>query len=143
MYAFSIFDPLNYFERSSIKRAFSSHVIILVRNLQGRNQSLLYPPVSSVLRIHIYIYICMLYIYICIYIYIYVYIFEQKPSKAILLDHLEICFILSIFRSGPPEVFLGKSVLKICSKFTGEHPYRSVISVKLPSNFIKITLWHG
>ena len=151
MYAFSIFDPLNYFERSSIKRAFSSHVIILVRNLQGRNQSLLYPPVSSVLRIHIYIYIYIyvcyiyiyIYIYVYIYIYIYVYIFEQKPSKAILLDHLEICFILSIFRSGPPEVFLGKSVLKICSKFTGEHPYRSVISVKLPSNFIKITLWHG
>ena len=27
----------------------------------------------------------------------------------------------------PPEVFLGKSVLKIRSKFTGEHLYRSVI----------------
>ena len=25
-------------------------------------------------------------------------------------------------RSRPPEVFLGKSVLKICNKFTGEHP---------------------
>ena len=29
--------------------------------------------------------------------------------------------------SSPPEVFLRKGVLKICSKFTGEHPYRSVI----------------
>ena len=27
-----------------------------------------------------------------------------------------------IFRSSHPEVFLGKGVLKICSKFTGEHP---------------------
>ena len=25
-------------------------------------------------------------------------------------------------RSSPPEVFLGKTVLKICNKFTGEHP---------------------
>ena len=28
-------------------------------------------------------------------------------------------------------VFLGKGVLKICSKFTGEHPCKSVISIKL------------
>ena len=31
----------------------------------------------------------------------------------------------------------------ICSTFTGEHPYRSVISVKLLCNFVEITLWHG
>ena len=30
-----------------------------------------------------------------------------------------------------PEVYLGKGVLKICSKFTGEHPYGSVISINL------------
>ena len=29
------------------------------------------------------------------------------------------------------------------SKFTGEHPCQSVISIKLQSNFIEITLWHG
>ena len=46
-------------------------------------------------------------------------------------------------RGSHPEVFLGKSVLKICSKFTGEHPCRSVISIKLLCNFIKITLRHG
>ena len=34
-------------------------------------------------------------------------------------------------RSSPPEVFLGKGALKIYSKFTGEHPCRSVISIKL------------
>ena len=46
-------------------------------------------------------------------------------------------------RSSHPEVFLGKDVLKICSKFSGEHPRRSVISIKLQNNFIKITLRHG
>ena len=40
-----------------------------------------------------------------------------------------------MFRSSRPEVFLAKGVLKICSKFIGEHPCRSVISI--------ITLWHG
>ena len=38
---------------------------------------------------------------------------------------------------------LGKGVLNICSKFNGEHPSRSGISVKLQSNFIEITLRHG
>ena len=33
--------------------------------------------------------------------------------------------------SSPPEVSLGKVVLKICSKITGEHPCRSVISKQL------------
>ena len=54
------------------------------------------------------------------------------------------CLFLITFlynhRSSPPEVFLEKGVLKICSKFTGEHPCWSVISKKLLCNFIKITL---
>ena len=55
-------------------------------------------------------------------------------------------YFLSLFRrqrSSRPEVFLGKVVLEICSKFTGEHPCRSAISIKLQSNFIEITLQHG
>ena len=40
-------------------------------------------------------------------------------------------------------MFLGKGVLKICRKFTGEHPCRIAISIKLLCNFIEITLWHG
>ena len=40
------------------------------------------------------------------------------------------------FRGSHPEVFLGKGVLEICSKFTGEHSCRSAISIKLLSNFI-------
>ena len=47
------------------------------------------------------------------------------------------------FRSSHPEVFYEKGVLKICSKFIGERPCRSVISIKLLCNFIEITLLHG
>ena len=36
-----------------------------------------------------------------------------------------------LYESIRPEVFWRKDVLKICSKFTGEHPSRSVISIKL------------
>ena len=52
-------------------------------------------------------------------------------------------FLYHSFRSSHPEVFYEKDVLKICSKFTWEHPCRSAISIKLLSNFIKIALWHG
>ena len=41
-----------------------------------------------------------------------------------------------------PEVLLEKGVLKVCSKFTLEHPCRIVISIKL-CNFIEIALLHG
>ena len=40
-------------------------------------------------------------------------------------------------------MFLWKGVLKICSKFTGEHPCLSATSINLQSNFIEITLRHG
>ena len=46
-------------------------------------------------------------------------------------------------RSSRPEVFLRKDVLKMCSKFTGEHPCRSAISIKLLCNFIEIALRRG
>ena len=45
-----------------------------------------------------------------------------------------------ICRSSNTEVFLGKGVLKICSKFTGEHPCRSAISIKLQSNSGRLLL---
>ena len=48
-----------------------------------------------------------------------------------------------VFRSSRPEVFLVKGVLKICSKFAGKHPSRSVILKKLHSNCIEVTLRHG
>ena len=46
-------------------------------------------------------------------------------------------------RSRHPQVFLKKGILKICSKFAGEHPCRSVISIKLQSNFTEIVLRYG
>ena len=50
---------------------------------------------------------------------------------------------VTTFRSSSSQVLLGKGVLKICSKFTGEHRCRSEISIKLLCNFIEIELWHG
>ena len=46
-------------------------------------------------------------------------------------------------KSSRPGLFLGKGALKICSKFTGERPYRSVISIKLLCNLIEIEIRHG
>ena len=51
--------------------------------------------------------------------------------------------IVKTNRSSRPEMFCEKGVLKICSKFTGEHPCRSAISIKLLCNFIEIALWYG
>ena len=65
----------------------------------------------------------------------------------IIFSSFEIFFctlsLLSTITSSQPKVFPGKRVLKICSKFTGEHPCRSAISIKLQSNFIKIALRYG
>ena len=48
-----------------------------------------------------------------------------------------------MYRNSPPEVFLGKGVVKICSRFTEEHPCQNVISMKLLCNFIEIAFRHG
>ena len=50
---------------------------------------------------------------------------------------------ISLNRNSNPEVFLRKGVLELYSRFTGEHRYRSVISIKILCNFIEITLRHG
>ena len=47
------------------------------------------------------------------------------------------------YRNSCFEVFCKEDVLKICSKFTGENPYRSVILIKLLRNFIEIIPQHG
>ena len=44
------------------------------------------------------------------------------------------------YRRRTPKVFLGKGVLKVCCKFRGENPCRSLISTKL---LIEFTLQHG
>ena len=43
----------------------------------------------------------------------------------------------------PNKIGLRKGVLKICSKFTEEHQYRSSISIKLLCSFIEIILRQG
>ena len=52
-----------------------------------------------------------------------------------LMDELVIEEIKKHGQKQLPRGVLSKSVLKICSKFTGEHPCRSVISIKLKSDF--------
>ena len=63
-----------------------------------------------------------------------------QSVKILLVSFLN---ILSQFVNSPLEVFLQKVVLKIFSKFTGEHPCRSMISTKLFCNFNEIALRHG
>ena len=53
------------------------------------------------------------------------------------------CNPIFLIRKEPSRCALSEGCLNICSKFTGEHPCRSFISIKLLSNFIEITLWHG
>ena len=48
----------------------------------------------------------------------------------------------AIIRSSHQDVFLGKGVLKIYSKFTVEHPCQSMISIQLLCNLTEIELWH-
>ena len=45
--------------------------------------------------------------------------------------------------SSPTEVFFREDVLKMWNKFTGELPWRGVISIKLLCNVIEIALSHG
>ena len=42
-----------------------------------------------------------------------------------------------LYKSSPPEVFLGTGVLGIYSRFKGKHPCRSVISIKMLCNLLK------
>ena len=72
----------------------------------------------------------------------------QSNTKQYIVSNGNCAFILNVirlmYRSSPPEVFLGKGVLKICSIFTGEHRYRNAFLIKLLfCNFIEIALRHG
>ena len=71
----------------------------------------------------------------------YVHIVELYSENSVQFEN--IVPVLGPFRSSRLEMFLRKGVLKTCNKFTGKQPCRSVISMKLQSNFIEITLRHG
>ena len=51
-----------------------------------------------------------------------------------------IVFVFGTYKSIHPEVFLEKGILKICSKFTGEQPYGSVIYMEISVIYM---LFHG
>ena len=63
--------------------------------------------------------------------------------KSVASSRLDLRVLSPAYRNSRPEVFLRKVVLKICCRFTGEHPCRSVISIKLQRNFVEIALRHG
>ena len=73
-------------------------------------------------------------------------IFKGHRNEALAWFELKYCVVTGIIKtdsfqeklvlygSSPPKVFLGIGILRKCSKFTGKHPRRSVISVKFQSN---------
>ena len=66
----------------------------------------------------------------------------KELQKRIILNLDQTCVNFWMTRNSRPEMFLRKDVLKICRKFTGEHPCWSVISIKLLCDFIETTLRH-
>ena len=60
---------------------------------------------------------------------------EIRKQNTLLLEAIPTKIKLSVAISSRPRAFLVKGVLKICSKFIGQHPYQSVISIKLLRNF--------
>ena len=70
------------------------------------------------------------------------YVKIQKQLTLSMCDYISV-LVISIFlgvkmiRSSRPKLFLKKDVLKISSKFTGEHPCQSAILIKLQSSFIE------
>ena len=66
--------------------------------------------------------------------------FKLDKCPAIVNLWLTACITIMVFvkyRSSPPEVFLQKGVLEICSKFTGEHSCRSVVlrTLRTPTEY--------
>ena len=57
------------------------------------------------------------------------------------LFFLDIVCVTENYLNNHTEVFLGKGILKICSKFTGKYPCRSAISIKLLWLFLRLFLW--
>ena len=46
--------------------------------------------------------------------------------------------LISQLTEGAFQVFLGRGILKLCSKFKGEHPRWSAISIKLLATLLKL-----
>ena len=87
------------------------------------------------------------YIYSCLFLYQPNFVKLQclylGTSRTVIVVMIKDRYKIRILRSSLPEVFFGKGVMKLCNKFTGEFPYRGVISIKLLRNFIEIALRYG
>ena len=68
---------------------------------------------------------------------------QIEQERKLFIVHWAECLQVTNHGSSPSEVFLRKDVLKICSKFTGEHQCRSGVSINLLCNFTVIALLHG
>ena len=69
---------------------------------------------------------------------------QSQPSKSLVTKTTQFQLVkIRPNKSSRPEVFLGKVLLKICSKFQENIPRRNVISIKLICNQIEIALRHG
>ena len=59
----------------------------------------------------------------------------KRKRHGIVNRNIYIDFLLfvrfSLFSSNPLEVFVGKGILKIRNKFTGEHPCGKLIAIEL------------
>ena len=68
---------------------------------------------------------------------------EASALNACSLESKVKCVTRYGYQKQPSRGVLKKIVLKLCSKFTGEHLCRSVVSITLLCNFIEIALRHG
>ena len=58
------------------------------------------------------------------------FLYDRDPIiKELIVSLDRLMNVIAKTRSSRPEVFLGKGVLKLSSKFTGEHPCQSIILV--------------
>ena len=110
-------------------------------------QRLYFLYIFWILDFHSTVFYILHHLIVSFFIFHYLAFFITTTFYIITLFHLRLAHAFSLvfinftlFRSSHPEVFSRKGVLEICSKFTGEYPCRSVISMKLQSNFIEIIL---
>ena len=73
------------------------------------------------------------------------YAFQKHWDSKINILHIQYSLYDTLEKEGQSQpfrgVFLGKGLLRICSKCTGEHPFQSAISLKLLCNLSEIALW--
>ena len=69
--------------------------------------------------------------------------FWRSTSREKKLRKADLFWRNQFLAAAPQWCSWERDILKICSKFTGEHPCQSMISIKLLCNFIEITFQDG